>query len=304
MFYYFWGIRDMDYFKKLEEIIRENLGSRGMDRVCLFGEMENAAMALIKADTIIVATGFVIKDKFAGETDGPLGAVSIANALHRLDKKVIMITDIYSKEMLRAALQLMGLKCPLEILVKGDEVNFCKSILRKYQPDCILSIERPGEAFDGKIYSMRGECLSDMIPSMDYLFREAKKRGLSTIGIGDGGNEIGMGKIKQYVVENIPKGDIISASFATNHLILAGVSNWGAHALVAAISLLVHEDLLYSSEKEVEILKAIVNEGAVDGLTKERTLTVDGISLEDNIRIFDTIKLIIEDWLAVEKGAS
>jgi hypothetical protein len=294
----------MNYFEKLEEIISENLNSRGMDKVYLFGEIENAAIELVKADTIIIATGFVIKDKLAGETDGPLGAISIANALNKLGKNISIVTDVYSKEMLEDAMRLVNLKCPLEILIKGDEVNFSKGILSKYKPDCLISVERPGEASDGKIYSMRGECLSDIIPSMDQLFIEAKMQRISTIGIGDGGNEIGMGKIKQYVVENIPNGNIISASFATDHLILAGVSNWGAHALVAAISLLLQEDLLYNNETEVQSLKTIVNAGAVDGLTKERTLTVDGISLEDNIRIFDTIKLTIENWLSLEKGAS
>jgi len=294
----------MNYFEKLEEIISENLNSRGMDRVYLFGEIENAAIELIKADTIIIATGFVIKDKLAGETDGPLGAISMANALNKLGKNIIIVTDIYSKKMLEDAMGLVNLKCPLEILIKGNEVNFSKDILSKYKPDCLISVERPGEASDGKIYSMRGECLSDIIPSMDSLFRQAKMQRISTIGIGDGGNEIGMGKIKQYVVENIPNGNIISASFATDHLILAGVSNWGAHALVAAMSLLLQEDLLYNSETEMQSLKTIVNAGAVDGLTKERTLTVDGISLEDNIRIFDTIKLTIESWLSLEKGAS
>jgi len=294
----------MSYFKRLEDIISQNLDSRAMNKADLFGEIESAAMELIKADTIIIATGFAIKDKLIGETDGPLGAISIANALKKLGKNVVIITDIYTEKMLKAALKHVGLKVPLEILYKDEEVNFSESILSKYKPDCLLSVERPGEASNGRMYSMRGECLSDIIPSMDSLFREGRRRGIITIGIGDGGNEIGMGKIKQYVVENIPKGNMISASFSTDHLILAGVSNGGAHALVAAISLIVQKDLLYNIEMEIQILRTIVNAGAVDGLTKERTLTVDGISLEENIRIFNIIKLTIEDWLVLEKGAS
>ncbi len=294
----------MNYFKRLEEIISENLDSRGMDKICLIDEIENAAKELIKANTIIIATGFLIKDAMAGETDGPLGAISAASALKKLGKNVVIVTDIYSKSMINEASKLIDLKSPVEIFLKGKEEEISKRILNQYSPDCILAVERPGEASDGRIYSMRGECLSNMIPSMDYLFIEARSRRISTIGIGDGGNEIGMGKIKPYVVDNIPKGSLIAASFATDYLILAGVSNWGAHALVAAISVLCQEDLLYSIETEIQLLKAIVNAGAVDGLTKEGTLTVDGLSLEDNIKILDRIRLVIEDELGLAKGVS
>ena len=294
----------MNYFKRLEEIISENLDSRGMDKICLIDEIENAAKELIKANTIIIATGFLIKDAMAGETDGPLGAISAASALKKLGKNIVIVTDIYSKSMINEASKLIDLKSPVEIFLKGKEEEFSKRILNQYNPDCILAVERPGEASDGRIYSMRGESLSNMIPSMDYLFIEARSRRISTIGIGDGGNEIGMGKIKPYVVDNIPKGSLIAASFATDYLILAGVSNWGAHALVAAISVLCQEDLLYSIETEIQLLKAIVKAGAVDGLTKEGTLTVDGLSLEDNIKILDRIRLVIEDELGLAKGVS
>ncbi len=151
------------------------------------------------------------------------------------------------------------------------------------------------------MYSMRGQAISDIAPDMDNLFKEAKIRGLSTIGIGDGGNEIGMGKIKDYVMKNIPKGNIIAAYFATDYLILAGVSNWGAHALVAAMSILLEKDLLYNIETGVELLKTMVDSGAVDGLSKKRMLTVDGLSLEYNIKILKNIKQVVEDYLLLKK---
>lgn len=294
----------MEYFNRLEEIIRENLKNRGMDKACLFGQMEGAANELIKSNTIVIVTGFVIKDRLVGETDGPLGTISIANAISKLGKNIIIVTDIYSEEIIKAALKVIDLKCTVEVIKKRNEVSFCKNILKKYKPDCLLSVERPGEAEDGNIYSMRGECLSHIIPSVDHMFKDAKMQGISTIGIGDGGNEIGMGKIKQYVVNNVEKGNIIASLFATDYLILAGVSNWGAHALVAAISLIISQDLLYSDKTEVQVLNSIVEAGAVDGLTKEQTLTVDGLSLEDNMRIFKNIKFTIKDRIILEKGVS
>ena len=62
----------------------------------------------------------------------------------------------------------------LEIVDKYDKTDFYEIILDKYKPDCLISIERPGEAADGLMYSMTGECISGLVPSMDGLFKEAK----------------------------------------------------------------------------------------------------------------------------------
>ncbi len=71
------------------------------------------------------------------------------------------------------------------------------------------------------------------------LFFSAYKSGkISTIGIGDGGNEIGMGKVHKRVIDHIENGQQIASAVTTDHLITAGVSNWGASALVAALYIL------------------------------------------------------------------
>lgn len=285
----------MDYFEKLEKIMTYGLDRRGMEGVNLTGELKGAAMALKKANTVLIVTGFVIRDRLSGETDGPIGAVSIAKALEMLDKNAIIVTDMYSEKILETALKSVDLKTVLEIINKHDETNFYETLLNKYKPDCLISIERPGETADGLMYSMTGERISSLVPSMDSLFEEAKNRGICTIGIGDGGNEIGMGKIKRYVVANVPYGDIIAASFAADYLILAGVSNWGAHALVAAVSILFNRDLLYSVETGEKLLRAIVDAGAVNGITKQNTLTVDGLGLEENIKILSELKAVVEE---------
>ena len=268
-----------------------------MEGINLTGELKKAAMSLKEANTVLIVTGFVIRDQLFGETDGPVGAVSIAGALNMLGKNSVIVTDIYSEEILRVALKTIDLEIVLEIITKNDEDNFYEIILNKYKPDCLISIERPGEAVDGLMYSMTGECISSLVSSVDPLFREAKKRGLCTIGIGDGGNEIGMGKIRNYVINNVPNGDIIVASFAADYLIVSGVSNWGAHALVAALSILSNRNLLYDVETEEKLLRAIVDIGAVNGMTKQNVLTVDGLGLEDNIKIVKTLKSVVEEYI-------
>ncbi|MPN63372.1 hypothetical protein SDC9_211130 [bioreactor metagenome] len=45
------------------------------------------------------------------------------------------------------------------------------------------------------------------------------------------------------------------------------------------------------------MLKSAVDAGAVDGCTKKRSLTVDGLSLEDNLNAFMSIKNITAEAL-------
>lgn len=71
-----------------------------------------------------------------------------------------------------------------------------------------------------------------------FLFSAYKSGKITTVGIGDGGNEIGMGKVHQRVIEHIQNGRIIASAVATDHLVTAGVSNWGGSALVAALHVL------------------------------------------------------------------
>ena len=100
-------------------------------------------MSLKVADTVFIVTGFVIKDRLFGETDGPLGAVSIARALNILGKNPVIITDKYSKKILKVALEVVDLEVDLEIVTKQDENNSYENLLNKYKPDCLVSMKGP-----------------------------------------------------------------------------------------------------------------------------------------------------------------
>ena len=280
------------HFKQLEDILKVNLNSRRMDKAFLEDELRKAAESLLEGDTIFIVTGFVIRDVLAGETDGPIGAVSLAAALEQLDKKVVLITDKYSEDILQQCSIVRGINAPIEIISHDINSWLSQRLLKKYKPSHAIAIERPGRAMNGKCYSMRGEDLSDIVPIMDTLFEESRKSGVTTIAIGDGGNEIGMGKIRSYVVNSVHKGEQICAAFASDFLIVAGVSNWGGHALAAALSLFAQRLLLHDMYTEISMLRSMVESGAVDGYTKKRTMTVDGLSLEENLYVFMALKNI------------
>ena len=108
---------------------------------------------------------------------------------------------------------------------------------------------------------------------------------MTTIGIGDGGNEIGMGKIPhETIVANIPNGDLIHCRVPTDHLIVAGVSNWGAYALAAGVYVLNkvrnRGRSLRARTASGTFSKSMVRDGLlVDGVTGQQTATVDGLTL-------------------------
>lgn len=280
---------------EMEKLIRKNLDQRGMDSIELPGELEKSARSLMDASTVMVITGFVIRDVLRGETDGPLGAVSIVNALTKLGKHAVLVTDQFSKDMLESACKVLGLSVPIEAVQHDNLEVFCSNLFLKYQPSHILAIERPGRAMDGRCYSMRGEDISDLVPNTDVLFELAKAKGTPTLAVGDGGNELGMGNVKNQVQVNVDNGDKICAVLCADRLVLAGVSNWGGHALAGALSVLSHVPLLHTVDEEKVMLEKILEKGAVDGCTKKNTLTVDGLSFDENAEVLSRIKAIAGD---------
>jgi len=141
--------------------------------------------------------------------------------------------------------------------------------LDHFQPEAIISIERPGQAADGGYYNMRGESISEHTACFDTFMNLSK---CPTIAIGDGGNEIGMGK----VAEALRDLNIVPATTSCDELIVADVSNWGAYGLISFLSIWNERDLLAEVEP-LDTLAYISELGSVDGVTRINQLTEDGL---------------------------
>ena len=292
-------------FTKIEEIICQDLGCRGLGKSAIVpDDLLQAATKLAESTTVLIVTGFCMKDALIGETDGPLGALSLAGALERLGKTAVLVTDQYTSTLLEKGATLKGLSSPLETVPYEGAENFCAHLLKKYQPSLLVAIERPGRARDGRFYSMRGEDLTCLIPNTDPLFTKAAKLGIPTVAVGDGGNELGMGKIGHIIRSSVPKGAQICAVTSADYVLVTGVSNWGGHGLAAALSLLSRQQLLHDREMEKNLLKALVEAGAIDGCSKKREMTVDGLSLEINLAILDKLRQIVELALLKDERAA
>ncbi len=138
-----------------------------------------------------------------------------------------------------------------------------------------------------RCYSMRGRDITDRMSPAHWLFDEENRPGtrITTIGIGDGGNEIGMGRIGwETIRRNIPNGGLIACRVPTDHLVVCGISNWGAYGLAAGLRRLRGLPLdreLFDPPREGVLLQLMVARGPlVDGTTGQPSLSVDGLVMD------------------------
>lgn len=232
---------------------------------------------------VLFCTGFPIPTGTPPtcETDGPLGAFFLHRALQCLAKSPSLL--LADSSVMRAWESAAG-EAPHKFDPTVDRAH-----------TTTIAIECAGPSADGIAYSMRGRNLNS---SIDPTLLDHWARHRPTIAIGDGGNEIGMGKIPhQTIVRNIPNGDQIHCRIPAEYLIVAGVSNWGAYALAAGLFVLRGETPpphLFDPDRERQILEIMVRDGPlVDGVTGKQTVTVDGLSWDEYIAPFNAIREIL-----------
>jgi len=171
--------------------------------------------------------------------------------------------------------------------------------------DALISIERLGKSTSGRYYTMRARDISEYTARIDRMFDYAlthQEKEILTIGIGDGGNEIGMGNIIEKVKQNIPNGETIGCLTTVDHLLVCGVSNWGGYAIAQGLYLF-HKyktgesksDMLPSVENEEKIIKEMEDNGAVDGVTLSKGLKIDGIELKIHMDLLEKMNHIAQD---------
>jgi len=138
-------------------------------------------------------------------------------------------------------------------------------------------------------HNMRGTDINGHTAKTHRLFELAAEQShpITTIGMADGGNELGMGSFPWQILREAiafgPGGQIV-CRIPCDHTIIAGVSNWAAYALaVSCAALRDHRDLLseWDAENQRALIETLVREaGAVDGVTRLPQATVDGLPLE------------------------
>ena len=247
-----------------------------------------ARLALAHDGPTLIATGFYILQADRPETDGPLGALALGRALQRLGRQVIYVSDRYTTPLLR---RLGGAEADiLDFPIADAEASrqHARDCLAARQPALLIAIERCGLTAAGAYLNMRGRDISATTARIDELFLQHPH----SIGIGDGGNEIGMGNL----ADRIPAAPLLPdqpAQTRTTKLVIASVANWGAYGMLTALSRLCGETLLPTPEDESEALRRAVDFGAVDGVTGEAAYTVDGFSMAENAGVLARLHALL-----------
>lgn len=179
------------------------------------------------------------------ETDGPPGAAMLAAGLTAGDIPCRIATDIHSADIVRAAVAAAGIEdlVPVDIAGGGDGTGPglpIAAIRRRWEAaearlSHVISIERCGPSPDGRPRDARGVDISLRNAPLEQLY----PGDWTTIGIGDLGNELGMGSLPyQLVAQSVRNGDLLWCTTPCDHPIVCGISNWGAAALLAGVALL------------------------------------------------------------------
>ncbi|NWS51467.1 GLUCM protein, partial [Chunga burmeisteri] len=312
----------------LETLIGIDPGDRGITHLHRQHELLKACLSISHAQSVLITTGFPTHFTYEPpeENDGPPGALAIAAILQALEKEVAIVTDQramnLNKKIIEEAVQLGILKRPVPLLSYQRESadSALMFLSEKGNPgrprfQHLIAIERAGMAADGNYYNARKVNIKHLVDPIDELFLAAQTiAGVTTTGVGDGGNELGMGKVKDAVKKHIKNGDVIACDVEADFTIVAGVSNWGGYAIACALYILstceIHDRYLRkavgfpqlskktvwlsslpSVSKEEKLLKTLVRHGVRSGKTASLEMEVDGLPF------YDTHSLMIEKLL-------
>ena len=107
-----------------------------------------------------------------------------------------------------------------------------------------------------------------------------------------------MGNIAWDVIRrNIPGGALVACR-ATDHLIVCGVSNWGAYALAAGVRHLHGRGAtadLFDVERETRVPGVMVEGGPlVDGVLGRPAVSVDGLTFEEYSAVLCKLGALLE----------
>ncbi len=248
-----------------------------------------------------------------GETDGPLGGASVARALDvGLGAKPVLICEAHLMGPNRAAFGAAGLSIHLEELFSirphsamvvafpygMDRRTEIEALFDLHQPAAVVFVERTGPNAEGVFHSITGTPKKADEVLANHLFAEvAHERSIFTVGVGDGGNEVGFGNIYEAARSIQPAAHAITVA-KTDVLVCAAISNWGGYGIAAMLGyLLGNPDLIQDPDTEYRMLAEAVKMGAADGLYTSPTMFVDGTSWQTQQALVTMLRELVANGL-------
>lgn len=271
-------------------------------------------------DVVVIATGMPVGPLQFGEQDGPVGAATLARSLVLgLGANVVIITEAKSVDIIRAAVNSAGLYVfsleealvhptaaailPFPLDQREAEIE-SQRLLAELAPKALITIERAGANEHGEYHAALGRSLTPWNAKVDIMFERVREQGILTISIGDGGNELGCGLIRETVLEIVPGsrrckcpcGGSIVPQFIPDVLIIAAISNWGSYGIEACLSaLLGRGEVLHDRELDLRVHTACAAAGAHNDGPLLLDPGTDAIAAPIHGHILELMALIVQN---------
>lgn len=283
----------------------------------LYGEPLSfrAAKALIDRvklrDTVIICAGFFDPPSMITEGDGPIGAVLLGRALAAgLGVTPVYLTEVTNiarlAELVRATgLDIVDVELARTTAFKAAIVplpieeqrarSLAPALMQEVRPAAMISVEKPAPTAAGTYHVGSGIDVTNLVGKVDYYVHAAQEFGALTIGIGDGGNEVGMGRIADAVRRHVSTGPTIGTVLETDILVVATIANWGAYAIEACLAAALHlPEVIHSEEMEREVLSASIRTGMIDPMSGRAEGWVDGTPPICSLSILALLRQLVE----------
>lgn len=276
--------------RRITETAACGRAGRGVASLCTDDVWQSAADLMMGHGRASIVTGFFIMSASAPETDGPLGSAVLARALRSLSIETEILTCSRCSDAVRACSAALGL--PPDVVRDAEAEQIQPS-------DLVIFIERPGHSYDGRYYDMRQNDISERVYPLD---RITEGRACEVVAVGDGGNEAGMGPLRESALRMLPDLERSLSVVRSDVCVPCDVSNWGAYGIVAALSIAAGIDLMHTERDEAAMLSAVMSSGGVDGVSRMPAMSVDGFDISISQGVLRTLREIVREGLSEDHG--
>lgn len=288
------------------------------DRPPVMVAAERLLEACANGGDVFLTTGWILPGLYPyGETDGPIGAAALGRALHMAaGVRPIVLTEHALVPIVTACCRAAGLNVMTEADVEAapravharnphclvipfpiedaDARQEAHRLFAAYRPKAVIAIEKSGPNDRGQYAMVDGSDVSDSVAKVEHLFAEASDRHVLTIGVGDRGNEVGFAAIADVPRRVLPFGKLATNVTPVDVLVVAGVSNWGASGIAAALAaVLDRPEVLHTPQMESRMLEKCVDAGAFDGFSCRPEASVDGMGEPVQVAIIALLNEVV-----------
>ena len=262
-----------------------------------------------EGDVIYILTGFVLLPFKKAEMDGIVSSMLLARCLVKaFGARPVIICPEDNMEAVKNLSEVMGLHLYdsveeiLDMPISMAAIPFTKDTEQAYiqskeliavaMPKAVISIEAPGPNAAGVFHNAGGLDVTELEAKTDILFQMLRERGVLNIAIGDLGNEIGMGTIREHIRKYVPYaeengcrcgcGDGIATVSEADYIITATTSDWGCYGMMAAIAFLLEDiDVFQDADLQEYAMKEAAKSGMID-MYGWMIPAIDGFGIEIN----------------------